>query len=401
MRPLSRMSPENGHPTRDPLLFHPSNCGQPLGSGLYLDISILPIIRRKKAGLRSRVGRRKDSFDKWSHVITRTSLQPQLPADEGRPLDNEQLAQRLGEIADLLDAQAANLFRRQAYRAAAETIRRLSHPVQQILAEEGVAALTRLPGIGTSIARTLKRLCETGRAPLLDQLRASFGPEEKLATVPGIGPKTAATIHAVLGIDTLSDLQAAAYDGRLNRVPGIGRKRLQAVRESLAGRFRWRRSAVKSAPPVREANKTSKEHTLRLVTELLSVDEEYREKAQADELLRVAPRRFNPNHQAWLPILETERFGRRYKAMYSNTARAHEMDSVRDWVVIFREGAEERGQWTVVTSKFGKLRGRRIVRGLERECAEHYAQTAVHELRLFDLDAQQGLDLPLPDRGGQ
>jgi len=156
-------------------------------------------------------------------------------------------------------------FRRQAYRAAAETVRRLTQPVQQILGEEGMAALTRLPGIGTSIARTLKRLSETGRAPLLDQLRASFGPEEKLATVPGIGPKTAALIHAVLGIDTLSDLHAAAYDGRLTRVPGIGRKRLQAVRESLAGRFRRRGSAVKVASSVGESKKVSKAHTLRLV----------------------------------------------------------------------------------------------------------------------------------------
>ena len=334
-------------------------------------------------------------------MITRTPPSSQRPLVDRRPLDNEQLAQRLSEIADLLDAQAANQFRRQAYRAAVETVRRLTQPVQRILAEEGVAALTRLPGIGTSIARTLKRLSETGRAPLLDQLRASFGPEEKLASVPGIGPKTAATIHAVLGIDTLSDLQAAAYDGRLTRVPGIGRKRLQAVRESLAGRFRRRGSAVKSATPAGESKKASKAHTLRLVADLLSVDEEYREKARADELLRVAPRRFNPNHEAWLPILETDRVGRRYKAMYSNTARAHEMDAVRDWVVIFREGAEEGGQWTIVTSKFGKLRGRRIVRGLERECAEHYAQPSVHALSLFDSNAQQGLDPPLPDRGGQ
>jgi hypothetical protein len=56
--------------------------------------------------------------------------------------------------------------------------------------------------------------------------------------------------------------------------------------------------------------------------------------------LRVAPRRFNPNPEAWLPILETERVGHRYKAMYSNTARAHELDTVRDWVVIFHDVPE-------------------------------------------------------------
>jgi putative hydrolase len=69
--------------------------------------------------------------------------------------------------------------------------------------------------------------------------------------------------------------------------------------------------------------------------------------------------------------------------MYSNTARAHELDTVRDWVVIVHEGAEERGQWTVVTSKFGSLRGHRIVRGLERECAEHYKNPPAHPQHLF------------------
>jgi predicted flap endonuclease-1-like 5' DNA nuclease len=317
-------------------------------------------------------------------VITRTAHETQLSFAGKPPLENEQLAQRLNEIADLLDAQSANSFRRQAYRNAAETIRRLTRPVWQILAEEGTEALTRLPGVGKSIARILKRLCETGHAPLLDQLRGAFGPEEKLATVPGIGPKTAAAIHDVLGIETLGDLQAAAYDGRLTRVPGIGQKRLQAVRETLAGRFRQRRAAVRVLDATSESRRGTKAHRLRLVADLLSVDEEYRRKAQADELLRVAPRRFNPNGEAWLPILETERVGHRYKAMYSNTARAHELGTVRDWVVIFHDVAAERGQWTVVTSKFGKLRGKRIVRGLERECAEHYAHPPAHTLSLFD-----------------
>ena len=336
-----------------------------------------------------------------SNVITRTVHETQLPLSEKRPLDNDQLAQRLSEIADLLDAQSANLFRRHAYRAAAETIRRLARPVWQILSEEGTGALTRLPGVGKSIARTLERLCETGHAPLLDQLRGTFGPEEKLATVPGIGPKTAAAIHHVLGIETLGDLQAAAYDGRLTRVRGIGRKRLQAVRESLAGRFRRRRTADKAPDVTSEPRLRTKAHTLRLVADLLSVDEEYRRKAKADELLRVAPRRFNPNGEAWLPILETERVGHRYKAMYSNTARALELDTVRDWVVIFHDVAGERGQWTVITSRFGELRGKRIVRGLERECAEHYAEHSVHALSLFDSDAEHGLDAPLADRGGE
>ena len=106
----------------------------------------------------------------------------------------------------------------------------------------------------------------------------------------------------------------------------------------------------------------------------MSVDEEYRHKAEADRLLRIAPRRFNPDRKAWLPILRTHRGDHEYTALYSNTARAHELDALRDWVVIYRTAQTGGGQWTAMTSRFGPLAGRRIIRGLERECEEYYGR---------------------------
>ena len=41
-------------------------------------------------------------------------------------------------------------------------------------------------------------------------------------------------------------------------------------------------------------------------------------------------------------------------------------------VVIYRDDPDAHGRWTVITSQFGKLRGWRIVRGREDECAEYY-----------------------------
>lgn len=285
--------------------------------------------------------------------------------------DNGELADRLEEIAELLDAQEANPYRAQAYRTAAETVRGLDRPVRDILADEGPAGLMELPGIGRSLARSLERLSQNSRLPLLEQLRAVYGPEEKIASVPGIGPKTAARIHDSLGVETLADLQAAAYDGRLAQVPGIGAKRLRAVRESLAGRFR--RPPRTSLKPPQSTDPAS-------IEEVLSVDEEYRRKAEADRLLRIAPRRFNPTQKAWLPILRTKRGEHAYTALYSNSARAHELDAVFDWVVIYRTPQGGGGQWTVMTSRFGPLLGKRIIRGLEKECAEHYAkQRAIAE----------------------
>ena len=61
---------------------------------------------------------------------------------------------------------------------------------------------------------------------------------------------------------------------------------------------------------------------------LLDVDREYREKARAGSLARVAPRRMNPEGKAWLPVLHT-RFGPwHFTALFSNTERAHELHRV-------------------------------------------------------------------------
>ena len=295
------------------------------------------------------------------------------------PLDNRSVAGRLDEIAELLESKDANPFRVRAYRNAAQTIRGLDRPLAEFLTSDGAAGLTGLAGIGESIARTVERLVSTGDDPLLTRLRGRSQTEAVLATVAGVGPKTAARLRAELGIETLPDLELAAYDGRLACLPGIGRKRLRAIRESLAGRFRPRPYVpiADAAAPVWQPP----------IDELLSIDEEYRRKADTGRLVQVSPTRFNPTGQAWLPILRTRREGRRYTALYSNTPRAHDLGTTHDWVVIYGGAAGCRGQWTVVTSHQGVTKGMRIVRGREAECEAHYARlaevSAENENRLF------------------
>jgi hypothetical protein len=105
------------------------------------------------------------------------------------------------------------------------------------------------------------------------------------------------------------------------------------------------------------------------VAVLLDVDREYREAAAAGRLSRIAPRRFNPSGQAWLPVLHTERDHWQITALFSNTGRAHELGKTRDWVVIyFHTDTQAEGQRTVVTETHGALAGRRVVRGREEEC---------------------------------
>lgn len=110
---------------------------------------------------------------------------------------------------------------------------------------------------------------------------------------------------------------------------------------------------------------------------LLGIDQEYRDKAKAGVLRRIAPRRMNPEGHAWLPVLHTRYGPWRFTALFSNTERAHEMHRTYDWVVIyFSDDGGEEGQATVVTERRGALTGMRVVRGREPECGRYYRSSA-------------------------
>jgi hypothetical protein len=102
---------------------------------------------------------------------------------------------------------------------------------------------------------------------------------------------------------------------------------------------------------------------------LLDVDREYLDKASAGVLPTIAPRRFNPEQKAWLPVLHTKRDDWHFTALFSNTAKAHELERTRDWVVLyFHDNDHAERQRTVVTEQRGPLAGRRVARGREAEC---------------------------------
>jgi len=270
---------------------------------------------------------------------------------------NQRVADLLREAAGVLAEREDNPFRVRAYRRAADVVVSLSEDVGELARREGARGLVALPGIGVGLAAAIDEIVRTGRWSQLDRLRRAVGPERLFKVLPGIGPVLAHRIHATLEVETLEALEAAAHDGRLAAVPGVGARRATMLRAELAallGRTRASREAPAEEPPV---------------ALLLDVDAEYRAKAAARRLRTIAPRRFNPTGEAWLPVLRTERGAWRFTALFSNTAQAHRLGRTRDWVVIyFHTGTRREGQRTVVTETQGPLAGRRVVRGLEATC---------------------------------
>jgi hypothetical protein len=123
----------------------------------------------------------------------------------------------------------------------------------------------------------------------------------------------------------------------------------------------------------RRARQGPDDHAEPKVAELLEIDQSYRRQAEAGTLRTIAPRRFNPSGEAWLPILHVDRDDWSYTALFSNTALAHELGRTRDWVVIYfaGSGGPEQSR-TIVTETRGPLHGKRVVRGREAECRRHY-----------------------------
>jgi len=275
---------------------------------------------------------------------------------------NAAIIGNLREFADILEQQDADGFRVMAYGRAADTLASLSLPVEKLIEKKGMRGLTELPGIGRSIAAAITEMLRTGRWSQLERLRGSIEPVRLFQTIPGIGPELAERIHDELHVDTLEALELAAHDGRVEHIPGLGPGRTAIIRSTLAerlGRRRLQRSPNSPAPPL---------------DLLLDVDAEYRAKAAKGTLRIIAPKRFNPAGEAWLPVLHTRRGDWHFTALFSNTRLAHELGKTRDWVVVYFHADDElEGQCTVVTETRGDLAGRRVVRGQEAECRSLYA----------------------------
>jgi ribosomal protein S13 len=289
---------------------------------------------------------------------------PHSPVGQGAaatPATNALIAECLNEAADLLLAQGENHFRAEAFRRGARTVIDLPEDIAQTVARAGPDALLRLPGIGRGIASAIIELVATGRWSRLDRLRGEVDAEILFTAVPGIGPTLAKRIHDDLDIDSLQALECAAHDGRLRTLSGIGARRAAAIQAALAAMLGNRLAARPGPAPG--------------IAVLLAVDAMYRRKAVTGSLPTIAPRRFNPSQRAWLPILHTRRGDWHFTALFSNSARAHQLQRTSDWVVLYYyDGDHQERQCTVVTETRGPLRGERVVRGRETECEAHYAK---------------------------
>jgi DNA polymerase (family 10) len=145
---------------------------------------------------------------------------------------NDQVAEQLELLADLLELEGEAAFRLLAYRRAATRIRESAEPVAE-LALKGTAK--ELAGIGRIIEVKIVQIVEDGEIDALTKRKERIPPGViQFLQLPGLGPKTAARIWRELGVTTLAELEEAAETGRLRELTGLGARTEKRILEAFA-----------------------------------------------------------------------------------------------------------------------------------------------------------------------
>ncbi|MEO7986820.1 MAG: DNA polymerase/3'-5' exonuclease PolX [Gemmatimonadales bacterium] len=147
-------------------------------------------------------------------------------------MDKKAVAQVLEQIAAFLELKSENPFRVRAFRTAARAVSGFPGDLREGM-ENGALAATK--GVGPATLQIVNEIVTTGRAGILEELREQIPPGlVEMLAISGLGVAKIRQIHDVLDIDSLPDLEAAALDGRLARLPRFGQKTSENILKGIA-----------------------------------------------------------------------------------------------------------------------------------------------------------------------
>jgi DNA polymerase (family 10) len=147
-------------------------------------------------------------------------------------MDKKAVAQVLEQIAAFLELKGENPFRIRAFRTASRAVAGFAGDLREGL-EEGNLAATK--GVGPATLQIVSEIVTTGRASLLEELREQIPPGlVEMLAISGLGVAKIRQIHDVLDIDSVPELEAAALDGRLAKLPRFGPKTSENILKGIA-----------------------------------------------------------------------------------------------------------------------------------------------------------------------
>ncbi|TDI71397.1 MAG: DNA polymerase/3'-5' exonuclease PolX [Bacteroidetes bacterium] len=146
-------------------------------------------------------------------------------------MDNKEIIQILKLTASLLKLYGENQFKVRSYQTAVYNLERNA----QKLIELGEKQLAELPGVGKSIAATIREISQTGVSSTLDNLlkQTPKGILE-LLKVKGVGARKIKTVWDQLGVETAEELLSAATRGELAELSGFGKKTQDKIQQIIS-----------------------------------------------------------------------------------------------------------------------------------------------------------------------
>ena len=147
------------------------------------------------------------------------------------PVKNREVAGLLYEMAELLELHAENRFKIIAFSKAARAIESLPEDISIVCREK---RLQSIPGVGKAIAQKVEEYLKTGHILAHEELLAKTPPGlVKLLQISGLGPKTVFMLHEKLNITNLEELENAAKEHRIRRLPRMGPTRETNILKSI------------------------------------------------------------------------------------------------------------------------------------------------------------------------
>ncbi len=142
-------------------------------------------------------------------------------------MDKKDVARTLEEIAGFLELKGENPFRVRAYRTASRALATFPGELGQAL---GSGELAEVKGVGPAMLDIVSDLLKSGRSRVLEDLRDEVPPGlVQMLQISGLGVAKVRQIHESLHVETLAELEEAARDGRLAKLPRFGKKTAENI----------------------------------------------------------------------------------------------------------------------------------------------------------------------------
>jgi DNA polymerase (family 10) len=148
-------------------------------------------------------------------------------------MKNLEIAKILQEIAIYLEMDNVQ-FKPRAYEKAAKAIEALTEPVEEIFKRGGKKALMEIPGVGESIAEKIAELLTTGKLKYYEELKQKVPVDlESFQGIEGLGPKKIKILWQKLKIRNIDDLEKAAREHKICKLPGFKEKTEQNILKGI------------------------------------------------------------------------------------------------------------------------------------------------------------------------